>query len=149
MKIYVATSWRNEFQPEVVDTLRKEGHDVYDFRGEEGFSWSEVDGDWLNWTPDQYLTGLRHPCAERGFQRDMKALRWCEACVYVMPCGPSASMEMGWAKGAGKIVIVYIPALREPDLMVKMADFITTDLGRVKAYLMNEQVKVAAGASLD
>jgi hypothetical protein len=24
--------------------------------------------------------------------------------------------------------------------MVKMADFITTDLGRVKAYLMNEHV---------
>jgi hypothetical protein len=52
-------------------------------------------------------------------------------------------MEMGWAKGAGKVVIVYIPDLREPDLMVKMADFITTDLGQVKAFLVNEMVKRA------
>lgn len=141
MKVYVATSWRNEFQPGVIAALRADGHDVYDFRGEEGFSWREVDDKWLTWTPKQYLQGLRHLCAERGFERDMKALRWCEACVYVMPCGPSASMEMGWAKGAGKLVIAYIPALREPDLMVKMADFITDDLVRVKALLMHEQAR--------
>jgi len=143
MKIYVATSWRNEFQPDVIKELRSDGHDVYDFRGEEGFSWREVDDNWLNWTPQQYLRGLDHPCAERGFKRDMKALDWCEACVYVMPCGPSASMEMGYARGQGKLVVAYIPALREPDLMVKMAHFITTDLERVKAYLMNEHVKAA------
>jgi len=135
VKIYVASSWRNEFQPGVVESLRSQGHDVYDFRGEEGFSWREVDENWINWTPEQYLKGLSHPCAERGFNRDMKALRWCEACVYVMPCGPSASMEMGWAKGAGKLVVAYIPGLREPDLMVKMADFVTTEMNRVIAYL--------------
>lgn len=138
MRIYVASSWRNEFQPEVVQGLLKHGHDVYDFRGEEGFSWREVDENWLNWTPEQYLKGLTHPCAERGFKRDMKALDWCEACVYVMPCGPSASMEMGYARGQGKLVIVYIPALREPDLMVKMAHFITTEWNRVIDYLRGE-----------
>ena len=31
-KIYVASSWRNEFYTEVVETLREAGHDVYDFR---------------------------------------------------------------------------------------------------------------------
>ena len=31
-KIYVASSWRNPFYPDVVETLRKAGHDVYDFR---------------------------------------------------------------------------------------------------------------------
>ena len=132
MKIYVATSWRNEYQPEVVRVLRGDGHAVYDFRGEYGFSWREVHEDWRDWTPKQYLEGLKHPAADRGFTRDMEALIWCEVCVYVMPCGPSASMEMGWAKGAGKHVIVYIPELREPDLMVKMADFITDDLNEVR-----------------
>ena len=62
--------------------------------------------------------------------------------MYVMPCGPSASMEMGYAKGAGKIVIVYIPALREPDLMVKMADHITNDFSEVLDLLAFKPVKV-------
>lgn len=139
MKVYVASSWRNEFQPEVVLRLRSEGHDVYDFRDSEGFNWREVDPNWLHWTPEQYLKGLNHECAERGFRRDMKALDWCEVCVYVMPCGPSASMEMGYARGQGKLVIVYIPALREPDLMVKMAQFVTTDLTRVCAAIAEKQ----------
>ncbi|KKM57932.1 hypothetical protein LCGC14_1550120, partial [marine sediment metagenome] len=29
MKFYVASSWRNERQPHVVEYLRKMGHDVY------------------------------------------------------------------------------------------------------------------------
>lgn len=128
MRIYVASSWRNDYQPEVVKALREDGHNVYDFKDSEGFHWSEVDEKWKEWTPESYLIGLSHPCAQRGFNRDMEALRNCEACVYVMPCGPSASMEMGWAAGVGKLVLVYIPALREPDLMIKMADFISTDL---------------------
>ena len=43
-KIYVASSWRNEFYPEVVEKLREAGHEVYDFRnppsGDPGFKWS-------------------------------------------------------------------------------------------------------------
>src|ERR1700720_650862 len=106
MKIYVASSWRNEYQPAVVKLLREDGHEVYDFKDSEGFRWSEVDLEWNSWTPHKYLEGLKHPCAERGFNRDMTALRNCDICVYVMPCGPSASMEMGWAVAAGKHVIV-------------------------------------------
>ena len=45
-KIYVASSWRNEYYPEVVKVLRDAGHDVYDFRnppsGDPGFKWSCV-----------------------------------------------------------------------------------------------------------
>ena len=45
-KIYVASSWRNEYYPEVVAKLREAGHDVYDFRnppsGDPGFKWSGV-----------------------------------------------------------------------------------------------------------
>ena len=40
-KIYVASSWRNEYYPEVVEKLREAGHEVYDFRnppsGDPGF----------------------------------------------------------------------------------------------------------------
>ena len=45
-KIYVASSWRNGYYPEVVTKLREAGHDVYDFRnppsGDPGFKWSSV-----------------------------------------------------------------------------------------------------------
>ena len=136
MNVYVATSWRNPFQPDVVRVLREDGHEVYDFRGEEGFSWREVDENWAKWSPTEYLEGLQHPCAERGFKRYMDALKRCDACVYVMPCGPSASMEMGWVAGRGRLVIAYIPGLREPDLMVKMANLITTQLVDVRERLI-------------
>jgi hypothetical protein len=134
MKIYVASSWRNTFQTAVVAALREDGHTVYDFKDSDGFHWSEVDPAWLDWPEEisKYISGLSHPCAERGFHRDMIALQECDVCVYVMPCGVSASLEAGWACGVGKLVIVYVPGLREPDLMVKMADLITSDLAVVR-----------------
>lgn len=129
MKIYVASSWRNNFQPTVVNNLRLAGHEVYDFKDSEGFHWTEVDSNWLDWPSNipKYLEGLNHDCANRGFRRDMDALISCDACVMVMPCGMSASLETGWAKGASKLTIVYVPAMREADLMVKMADLVTDD----------------------
>ena len=138
LKIYVASSWRNDFQPDVVKKLRSDGHDVYDFKDSDGFHWSEVDVSWKEWVSDipSYLDGLKHPCAERGFNRDMKALKDCEACIYVMPCGVSASLEAGWACGAGKRVFVYVPGLKEPDLMVKMAEFVTDDLNLIRLKLL-------------
>jgi hypothetical protein len=136
LEIYVASSWRNKYQPNVVKELRDDGHQVYDFREADGFSWREVDESCLTWTPEQYLRGLKHEAALRGFKRDMEALVRCDACVYVMPCGVSASLEAGWAAGAGKLLIVYVPALRELDLMVKMADLTTDDLKIVRERLL-------------
>lgn len=126
MNIYVASSWRNQFQQAVINDLLRNNYSVYDFR-KDGFSWSEVDPDWQKWPNDvdKFAAGLNHRCAKRGFRRDMQALMECDVCVAVMPFGPSASMEMGWACGAGKFVLVYIPEIREPDLMVKMAHLIT------------------------
>lgn len=36
MKVYVASSWRNEHQQSVVKALRNAGHDVYDYTGAAG-----------------------------------------------------------------------------------------------------------------
>jgi hypothetical protein len=151
MRIYVASSWRNDFHPDVVAALRADGHEVYDFKGPGdgwgkdgstgpgGFSGAEIDPQWKDWvTPGNvgsYIEGLSHPRAVEGFNRDMDALKACDACVMVMPCGPSASMEMGWACGAGRKVAVYIPATREPDLMVKMADLVTDSLDEVRRWV--------------
>lgn len=119
-RVYVATSWRNEHQPKIVERLGELGFDVYDFR-KDGFGWNQIDVHWHTWTPAQYLNALKTSQAQHGFERDFNAMKWCDVCVFVMPCGPSASMEMGWCVGAGKHVLAYIPNMREPDLMVKMA----------------------------
>ena len=46
-RIYVASSWRNQYYPEVVEALRAAGHEVYDFRnpphGGAGFHWTDID----------------------------------------------------------------------------------------------------------
>lgn len=148
MKVYVASSWRNQFQQEVVKLLRSLGHEVYDFRGPGdgwggcgegpgGFAWSEVDPEWQSWPDDipRYLQGLNHPRAVEGFDRDANALRSCDICVLVNPCGQSAHLELGWAVGAGKPTVVYCPAIREPDLMVKFADLVTDTFGDVERFL--------------
>ena len=64
-KIYVASSWRNVYYEDVVKALREAGHDVYDFRnppsGDEGFKWSKVSEDYMEWSPAEYRYGeLRH-----------------------------------------------------------------------------------------
>lgn len=123
MKVYVASSWRNEYQDVVVQALRAMGHDVYDFKhpspGDNGFSWGDVDARWQKWTTGQYASGLRHPVALAGFEKDFDAMRWAEACVLVLPCGRSAHLEAGWFCGAGKRLVVYVPAPEriEPELM--------------------------------
>lgn len=130
MKIYVATSWRNLIQPAIVHALRRCGHDVYDFRhpapDNKGFSWSEIDPNWQQWSPAEYRAALQHPVAERGHGFDMRALRDCDACVLVLPSGRSASWEFGYAMGQGKRGAVVMLEPCEPELMYRGAEIITT-----------------------
>ena len=129
MKIYVASSWRCSIQPAVVAMLRSFGHEIYDFRnppGQSGFSWRDVSDNWQNWTPAEHVEGLKHPIAQAGFKADMDALRDCDACVLVLPCGRSAHLELGWAAGAGKPTYVLEIDPIEPDLMYLMCDQIFT-----------------------
>lgn len=136
-KIYVASSWRNPYQPMVVDYLRKLGHEVYDFRnpgdGKKGFAWSEIDPEWQDWTPEQYVEILSHPIADRGFNSDFDAMKWADTCVMVLPCGRSANTEAGWMKGAGKEVHVLMPIAQEPELMYKIYDSVMTDFTQLES----------------
>ena len=131
-RIYVASSWRNAYFPEVVRRLREAGHEVYDFRnppqGGHGFRWTDIDPDCAEWTFAQYAEGLTHPAAERQFANDIDALEWADTCVLVLPCGRSAHTEAGWMAGAGKKVVVYIPERVEPELMYKLFDGVTDSL---------------------
>ena len=124
-RIYVASSWRNLYQPAVLKLLTDNGHEVYDFRNPPnatGFSWKELDPNWTQWSMEQYRQMLLTERAVEGFGADMNGLRWCDTCLLVLPCGRSAHLEAGWAIGNGKRLIIYIPEHIEPDLMYLMAD---------------------------
>lgn len=141
-KIYVASSWRNQYQPCVVGLLRKQDHIVYDFRKPSahlsGFSWSELDDNWQNWTTKQYIKALDHPAAERGFKNDFDAMKWADTCILVLPCGRSAHTEAGWMKGQGKKVYVVSPDKEEPELMYKIYDGIFDNLTDIIVKLAEE-----------
>lgn len=147
MKIYVASSWRNPFQPEVVELLRNLGHEVYDFRnpaeGNYGFAWSDIDEDWQNWTPEAYVQAMSHPVAEDGFKSDFDAMKWADCCVMVLPCGRSANTEAGWMKGAGKTVYVFQPTQQEPELMYKIHDGILTSFEQLEAQFKTTVAAIA------
>lgn len=127
-KIYLASSWRNEYQPDVLAALRADGHEVYDFRnpspGDIGFSWSAIDPKWKEWTPEQFREALKHPLSQNGHSLDQTAMAWCNTGVLLLPSGSSAHLEAGWLAGQLKPTIVYAPALREPELMYKTFELV-------------------------
>lgn len=138
-KIYVASSWRNGEQPEVVARLRKACAAVYDFKNppdNSGFGWEEV----MTYHPkkeekvraDDYLEALQHPRAVEGFDADMAAMQWADTFVLVLPCGRSAHLELGWAAGAGKETFILLDGegagLVTPELMYRMVDGLFTDV---------------------
>lgn len=139
-KVYLASSWRNESQPNYVEMLRNAGHEVYDFRhpptGDHlGFSWADVDLRWTEWDVPKYLAHLDHPIAVAGFQSDKTGMNWADVFVLLLPCGPSAHLEAGWAAGRGKRLIVVMDPFNEKrgadlaDLMYRLADAVVTSAG--------------------
>ncbi|MBR1538357.1 MAG: hypothetical protein IJ636_02505 [Bacteroidales bacterium] len=138
-RVYVASSWRNLYYPEVVQRLRQEGHEVYDFRnpphGGNGFRWTDIDESAPGWSFEEYAEGLKHPLAEKQFAADRDALNWADTCVLVLPCGRSAHTEAGWMSGRGRKVIVYIPEMQEPELMYKLFDAVVGTLDDLMAAL--------------
>lgn len=154
MKIYAASSWRNELQPSIVKQLRAAGHSCYDFRNpapdEHGFSWSEIDPNWQRWTAAQFRDALKHPTAIRGLKLDFDGMNWADATVMVQPCGRSAALELGWAIGAGKRTIILLAESQEPELMFALADKICLTIEEVIAELTLPPVpRPAAVHSID
>ena len=136
MRIYAASSWRNERHPDVVEALRAARYMVYDFRhpepGNDGFSWDKIDPGWQEVTE---ATGLRkmlnHPVAQKGFRSDMDALTNCDVCVLTLPCGRSAHLELGYAVGAGKPTFVLLDGESGLELMYGMVTELCEDISEL------------------
>ena len=88
MKVYVASSWKNEQHPEVVKALKRAGHDAYDFKAAEtAFRWDAFTPMQLS-APQRFCSEvLPSEMAQKAFVSDMAALRGADATVLVAPCG--------------------------------------------------------------
>lgn len=142
--IYVASSWRNTFQPTVIKALRAANLECYDFRnpadGLTGFEWREVEPSWgLNVeagvTAESYLRGLAHPISRLGYDRDFTAMEKADTFVLVLPCGRSAHLELGWAVGAGKRTAILLDDPCTPELMYLMCDYLALSLADLLDWL--------------
>ena len=108
VRVYVASSARNERFEAVVARLREEGHLVYDFKAQPTFfSWELIAGKGPC-SAEKHRTSLSHFLAHRAFRADMIGLLECDACVLVLPAGASSHVELGFAVGAGKQTIVLL-----------------------------------------
>jgi hypothetical protein len=137
-RIYVASSWRNTEQENVVSYLRIQGHNVYDFKkpmkGDNGFHWSDIDPEWKDWTSIKYRSFLDNPIAIKGFNSDFDAMKWADTFILVQPCGRSAHLELGWACGAGKKTAILLRS-GEPELMVKMVDCLAVNYRELDQWI--------------
>jgi len=142
-RVYVAASWRTARQPDVVAAIRAAGVSVYDFRNPPngaGFGWEQVNAAQKNlqdWTTDEYLAAIAHPIAVAGFESDITALARAYVCVLVQPSGRSAALELGYAAGMGKRCAVLLAPGQEPELMLKVAEYMTDSLPALVEWIRN------------
>lgn len=133
LRVYVASSWKNDDQSKVVLGLRAAGHEVYDFRSPwgsgEGFNWKDIDSEYRTWDVEDCANGLKNALAVEHFETDFDAMKWADVCVLVQPCGRSAHMEAGWFAGQGKPVLNLLYD-GDPELMWLMGR-VCTNFGDV------------------
>ncbi len=137
-RIYLASSWRNEQQPDVLAALRAQGHEVYDFRNPPSrtdFRWRQVTPQSPPWSATRTREVLAHPIAQAGFKSDFDAMKWADTVVMAQPCGRSAALELGWAAGAGKHTVALLADHQEPELMLLCADRLCASLEELLAFL--------------
>lgn len=144
MKIYIASSWKNADNVKAIaGFLRKSGHEVDCFADESTgrfvFHYSEIDSienlDAINF--------LQNERSQKAFVEDKKWIDWSECVLLVLPAGKSAHLEAGYAKGSGKLLVIYQQNFPkgEFDVMYGFADIITDDFREITSFL-NKEVHV-------
>lgn len=134
MRIYLASSWKNEEHTKTLaDLFRKWEHQVYCFaeldQGQHIFQWADVV------TPqDDGITCLDTDDSRRAFANDQKYLDWADCCVLLNPSGRDAHLEAGYVKGkGGRLYILGTWPLGEYSNMYHLAD----DLFRISPSGLN------------
>jgi hypothetical protein len=144
LKIYIASSWKNEKEcKEIARGLRDDGHEVDCFCDESGgrfvFHWSELvksEEDLKNFNAISFLADER---TQKAFKEDKKWLDWADTVLLVLPAGNSAHLEAGYKKGQGGKLFIYGPFPKgQFDVMYGFADglFSWADLELMRVTLL-------------
>jgi len=142
MKIYIASSWKNECQClALAKTLRDEGYEVDCFCD----SSTRYVFNYTEWnTPEQEakeLTAidvLKKPQSQKAYNEDFKWLNWADTVILVLPAGRSAHLEAGYKKGQGGRLIIFSDGgfpKGEWDIMYGMANILIDDIIKLLKYL--------------
>ena len=122
MKIYIASSWKNQHAVEMLtDQLRERGHTVLSFvennHGENPNS-SENEAKAAKPVPfDQWCDA---PDGQRSFDYDTNGAMYSDLVIYVSPSGKDAAAECGMAYGKGVPMIGLYAKGEDFGLMRKM-----------------------------
>jgi hypothetical protein len=143
MKVYIATSWKNEAAAlRMARLLRRDGHEVDCFcdpsSGRYVFHWTEMVDDPEELGKHDAVSFLGDPRVQRAFREDKTWIDWADAVVMMMPCGNSAHIEAGYAKGRGKRLFIWGPWPKGVfDVMYGFADqvFRHTELAELREAL--------------
>ena len=143
LKIYIASSGRNALAARILaEVLRADGHLVDCFcdpsTGRETFHWSEVVEKEEDLQEYDAVGFMRDPRVQQAFEVDRVWLDWSDVVVMLHPCGDSAHLEAGYAKGTGKKLFMYgVFPDGKVDVMYGFADemFRMDQLGKLRRAL--------------
>jgi len=144
MKIYMASSWKNANDVEVIaQVLREHSHEVDCFTDESTgryvFHYSQIDSfenlDAMNFMYDER--------SQKAFKEDKKWIDWADGVLLYLPAGKSAHLEAGYAVGKGKFLIIFQQKFPkgEFDVMYGFANLITDDFKTVLNFLQKKDAE--------
>jgi hypothetical protein len=126
MKIYLAGSFAHRgYVRNLAEKIRFYGHEVYCFCDpqEETYMLSMKIREQPTSQTFTPATALLDPNVVLLGLKNWKKLAKIDAVIVALPCGKSAHLEAGWAKGRGKKVYVYgVLPVGEWDAMYVMVD---------------------------
>lgn len=116
MKIYIASSWKNQHAVEMLTALlREKGHEVLSWvENNYGEDHNHVTGKF------DFETWVNSPESDQSFEYDTNGASTCDLLIYVAPSGKDACAEVGIAWGKGVPIIGLYAKGEDLGLMRKM-----------------------------
>lgn len=140
MKIYIASSWKNQHGVEMLTALlREKGHEV--------ISWVENNyGEDHNHVAKKFdfETWVKSEESDQSFVFDTKGATECDLLIYYGPSGKDACAELGAAWGAGVPILGLFSKGEDLGLMRKMASGWASRYTDVLYYVERFKVDLAS-----